>query len=232
MNSFKKAKILAIAILLVILFHGQNQFLAADETSPWSPQFYSYRFHLYYDNSQLLADRDFEFKYDLVAEQFVPEALTTLVPYKGEIVNVQNETEATFQFDPKQGNSKFTKGKISIKGPYFADAAKANFYNDKNQLLLTLDIGGSSFCNDNGTCNSDVGENYQNCPNDCPRPSPSPTYQSPAPSVWQNMLIPIIVAVVVIIAVLVVWVIIKRKRASAGQNQGLPPETPLTPPIS
>lgn len=230
MKNFKKAKILAIIISLIVLFYGQNQLLA-DETSPWSTQFYSYRFHLYYDNGQLFADRDFEFKYDLVAEEFAPETLTTQAPYTGEIVNVRNEIKATFQFDPKQGNSKFVKGKISIKGPYFANAAKVNFYNDKNQLLLTLDLSGSSFCNDDGTCNSDVGENYQNCPNDCPRPSPSPAYQPPAPSVWQNMLIPILVAVAIIIAVLVVWVIIKRKRTSAGQNQGLPPETPLTPPI-
>ncbi len=227
MNNFKKAKILAIIISFTILFYGQIT-LSADEASPWSSQFFSYRFHLYYDNGQLFADRDFEFKYDLIAEQFTPETLTTQTPYKGEIVNVQNETETTFQFDPKQGNPKFAKGKISIKGPYFADAAKANFYDDKNQLLLALDIGGSSFCNDDGTCNSDVGENYQNCPNDCKRPSPSPTYQPPAPSVWQNMLISILVAAVVIVAALVIWVIIKRRRALASQGQGLPPIQPLS----
>ncbi len=227
MDKFKKAKILAIIISLVVLFHGQNQLLA-DEISPWSPQFFSYRFHLYYDNGQLFADRDFEFKYDLIAEQFTSETLTTQAPYKGEIVNVQNEIKATFQFDPKQGNPRFAKGKISVKGPYFADASSAKFYNDKGELLLTLNLSGSSFCNDDGTCNSDVGENYQNCPNDCPKPSPSPAYQPPTPSVWQNMLIPILIAAAVVVAALVVWVIIKRRRTSAGQNQGLPPIQPLS----
>ena len=220
MSKFKKAKILAIVISLVVLFYGQNRLLA-DEVSPWSTQFYSYRFHLYYDNGQLFADRDFEFKYDLVAEEFAPEALTTQTPYKGEIINVKNETETTFQFDPKQGKPLFTKGKISVKGPYFADAAKVNFYNDKNQLLLTLDVGGSSFCNDDGTCNSDVGENYQNCPNDCPRPSPSPAYQPPVPSIWQNMLIPILIAAAALLLVVIwiIWAIIRKRKA----NETIPP---------
>ena len=230
MDNFKKAKILAIILLFIALFYGQIA-LSADEASPWSTQFYSYRFHLYYDNGQLFADRDFEFKYDLIAEQFTPETLTTQTPYRGEIVSVRNEIGATFQFDPKQGNPKFTKGKISVKGPYLADAAKANFYNDKNQLLLALDIGGSSFCNDDGTCNSDVGENYQNCPNDCPRPSPSPAYQPPAPSIWRNMLIPVLIAVAVVVAALVIWFIIRRRRSSAGFDQNLPPQLPPTPPI-
>ncbi len=231
MGKFKKAKILIISISLVALFYGQNRLLA-DETSPWSTQFYSYRFHLYYDNGRILADRDFEFKYDLVAEQFAPEALTTQTPYMGKILNIRNDTKATFLFDPKRGNPKFTKGKISVKGPYFADAAKVNFYDDKNQLLLTLDIGGSSFCNDDGVCNSDVGENYQNCPNDCKKPSPSPVYQPPVSSVWQNMLILIIAAVAIIVAALVIWTIIKRKRNLAGQGQDLPPEVPPITPIS
>lgn len=230
MNNFKKAKILATAILLVVLFHSPT-WLLADETSPWSTQFYSYRFHLYYDNGQLFADRDFEFKYDLIAEQFTPEALTTQTPYRGEIVSVQNETKATFQFDPRQGNPKFTKGKISIRGPYFADAQKVNFYNDKNQLLLTLDVSGSSFCNDDAVCNSDVGENYQNCPNDCKKPSPSPAYQPPAPSVWQSMLIPILIAAAVLLLVVIwiVWAIIKKRKTESGAMPPIiPPTTPPT----
>ncbi len=232
MNNFKKVKILAIVISLIILFHGQSQLLAADEALPWSSQFYSYRFHLYYDNGQLFANRDFNFKYDIISDDFIPEVISTTHPFRGEIVSGKEEVLSSFRFDPQKGNPVFKKGSIAVDGPYFANAAKVNFYNDKNQPLLSLDLSGSSFCNDDSVCNSDVGENYQNCPNDCPRPSPSPTYQPSAPSVWQNMLIPILVAAAAIIAVLAVWVIIKRKRISAGQNQGLPPETPPTTPIT
>ena len=219
-----------VLFFFCLMFIWMTSQVSADTTA-FSNNFV-YNLHLYYDNGQLLADRDFEFEYDLIAGEYVPEIASAGSSYKGEIINILGKVVATFYFDPKQGNSRFVKGKILIKGPYFADASEVNFYNDKNQLLLTLDLSGSSFCNDDGACNSDVGENYQNCPNDCPRPSPSPAYQPSAPSVWQNMLIPILIAAAAIIAVLVVWVIIKRKRISAGQNQGLPPETPLTPPIS
>ncbi len=217
MSKFKKAKILATVISLVILFHGQSQLLA-DEVSPWSPQFYSYRFHLYYDNGQLFADRDFEFKYDLIAERFTPETLTTQTPYRGEIINVKNEIKVAFQFDPKQGNSRFAKGKISVKGPYFADAAMVNFYNEKNQLLLTLDIGGSSFCNDDGTCNSDVGENYTNCPNDCPKPSPSPAPTISPPGFFglglSKLILILAGAVLAAVVIWIVWAIIRKRKAS------------------
>lgn len=230
MGKFKKAKILAIAILFVVLFYGQNRLLA-DETSPWSTQFYSYRFHLYYDNGQLFANRDFNFKYDIISDDFIPEVISTTHPFRGEIVSGKEEVLSSFRFDPQKGNPVFKKGGIAVDGPYFANAAKVNFYNGTNQLLLTLDVSGSSFCNDDGTCNSDVGENYQNCPNDCKRPSPSPAYQPPASSIWQSMLIPILVAVAVVVAALVIWFIIKRRRSLAGYDQNLPPQLPPTPPI-
>lgn len=226
MDKFKKAKILAIAVLLVILFHGQNQLSAADETLPWSSQFYSYRFHLYYDNGQLFANRDFNFKYDIISDDFIPEIISTTHPFRGEIVSGKEEVLSSFRFDPQKGNPVFKKGGIAVDGPYFANAAKVNFYNDKNQLLLTLDLSGSSFCNDDGACNSDVGENYQNCPNDCPRPSPSPAYQPPAPSVWQNMLIPILMAAAVLVAILAAWLIIKKRKTGSNAPSELPPVPP------
>jgi hypothetical protein len=191
-----------------------------------------YRFHLFYDSGQLYANRDFKFKYDVIPNVFVAENITTSKPFSAEITGVKNQILATFKFDPQKGKSNFVKGAINVDGPYFADAAEVNFYNAQNQKLLTLDVSGSSFCNDDGICDSDVGENYQNCPNDCPRPtpSPSPTYQPPAPSVWQNMLIPVLVAAVIVIVVLVIWVIIKRRRGGSGQiPPQIPPAAPITP---
>ena len=43
------------------------------------------------------------------------------------MISIKNVVEATFQFDIKRNDPTFTKGKISIKGPYFADALKPNF---------------------------------------------------------------------------------------------------------
>lgn len=186
-----------------------------------------YIFHLYYDNGQLSADRDFKFKYDLIAEPFTPQVLETASPFRGVVVDFKNEAKATFQFNPE-----LVKGKISVKGPYSADAAKVDFYNDENQLLLTLDVSGSSVCNDDGICNSDVGENYDNCPNDCPRPTPSPSPTvTPPPGFfglgWSKLILIIAGAVLTAVVIWVIWAIIKKRKASAGQNQGLPPPQPL-----
>jgi len=201
----------------------------ADKTTDAYP--FVYLFHLYYDNGKLFADRDFEFKYDLIAEEFTPEAITTDSPYKGEVVSVKGAVLATFSFDPKRGNAGFKTGKISVKGPYFADASKVNFYDNRNQLLLTIDVKESSFCNDDEICDRDVGENYKNCPNDCKEllPSPLPSVsQAPVAGGKPSPLVFIIIAAaIIVIAVLIIWVIIK-KRKGISPNQDLPPAQPLS----
>jgi len=210
-----------IKTIVIIYFMAFGLFIfpsysQADKTTDAYP--FVYLFHLYYDNGKLFADRDFEFKYDLIAEEFVPETITTDSPYKGEIVSIKGSVLATFSFDPKRGNASFKVGKISVKGPYFADAAKVNFYDNRNQLLLTIDVKESSFCNDDGICDKDVGENYKNCPNDCKEllPSLSPSISQPpvAGGKPSPLVFIIIAAAIIIVAVLVIWVIIKRKRAS------------------
>ena len=128
---------------------------------------YVYLFHLYYDNGQLVADRDAEFKYDIVAEIFVPETLNTQFPYKGEVINLKGEVAETFQFDPRQGNPNFLKGTLSVKVPYLPDGQKVSFYDGQGNQLLSIFVSDSSFCNDDGACNSDTGEDVKTCPSDC-----------------------------------------------------------------
>jgi len=223
-----------IKTLVIIYFVAFGLFIfpsysQADKTTDAYP--FVYLFHLYYDNGRLFADRDFEFKYDLIAEEFVPETITTDSPYKGEIVSIKGSVLATFSFDPKRGNASFKVGKISVKGPYFADASKVNLYDNRNQLLLTIDVRESSFCNDDGICDRDVGENYKNCPNDCKEllPSLSPSISQPpvAGGRPSPLVFIIIAAAIIVIAVLVIWVIIK-KRKGTGLNQNLPPAQPLS----
>ncbi len=188
-----------------------------------------YLFHLYYDSGKLVADRDVKFKYDIIAEPYVVPVLKTSNPYYGQILNIKNKILATFKFDPS-----IVKGRLSVKGPYFADASRADFYNNSNQLLLTIDVSGSSFCNDDGVCNSDVGENMDNCPNDC-KLKPPPVSVTPVPVATgggSNMkLILIIIAVVILIAVLAIWFIIKKRKA--GGPGAIPPSVmpPTIPPI-
>lgn len=160
---FKKTFVLIIFALAILSLY--NTCLAAADSGV-----YTYVFHLSLDNGSLSIDKNFKFPYDLVAAPFV-QTVTGINPYKGEIVSAQNKTEGLFQFNP-------TTGKLSVQAPYFSDASKVNFYNNNGQLLLTLNVSGSSVCNDNGVCESSVGENSTNCPNDCP-PSTAPTLLPP-----------------------------------------------------
>ena len=138
----------------------------------------SYLFHLYYDNGQLLADRDFEFKYDVVPEEYKPGPITTQFPFRGEATNFLNQVVAAFQFDPRGGDPNFFKGKIAVKAPYVSDAQKVVFYDAQNKPLLTVFVSESSFCNDDGVCNSDRGEDEITCPNDCAGAVPLPSQET------------------------------------------------------
>lgn len=154
-----------IIILLLSFVIGSGIYADVVEDAPLFP--YTYLFHLYYDNGQLFADRDFEFKYDMVAEEFVPETVNTQFPYKGEIISFRGEVVSAFLFDPRRGDPNFLKGKISVKASYAPNGQKAVFYDSQNRPLVTIFVSESSFCNEDGVCNSDRGEDNKTCSNDC-----------------------------------------------------------------
>lgn len=134
-----------------------------------------YLFYLYYDNGQLFADRDYDFKYEVISEEFVPEMLYgEQALFSVAIVNLKDEVSAEYLFDPRRGNPDFLKGKIKVKAPYVPDGQKAVFYDSQGRTLLTIFVNESSFCDDNGVCNSEKGENEQNCSNDCKKTAPKP----------------------------------------------------------
>ncbi len=189
----------------------------------------SYLFFLYYDNGQLFADRDFQFKYDVIPEKFTPETPNTQFPYKGEVINLKGEIAKTFQFDPHQGNSKFLKGKISVKAPYAPDGQKVNFYDGQGNQLLSIFVSESSFCNDDGVCNADVGEDAKTCPSDCkqvlPVPVASPDILSGAGT--SGVLKGIIYLIIGLAIAGGFWWWRKRKGSQAMEfPSNLPPTTP------
>lgn len=174
-----------LTILTISIFFGLPA-VAIERVDFATP---SYLFHLYYDNGQLVANRDFEFKYDVIPEAFVPEILNTQFPYKGEVINLKGEVAETFQFDPRQGNLNFLKGKISVKAPYIPDGQKVVFYDSQGRSLLSIFVSESSFCNDDGVCNPDVGEDTKTCPNDCKIATPIPTITTtPSTGDWGGMI--------------------------------------------
>lgn len=138
-----------------------------------------YLFYLYYDNGQLFADRDYDFKYEVVSEEFVPEMLySEPSPFSVAIVNFKDEIPAEFLFDPRRGNPDFLKGKIKVKAPYVSDGQKAVFYDSQGRMLLTILVSESSFCNDDLVCDFERGESEQTCPNDCKKATPPPLEDS------------------------------------------------------
>jgi hypothetical protein len=219
-------KIILIILLAAAIIGGT---VHADTSDTKSNSFY-YLFHLYYDNGQLLADRDFQFKYDVIPGDFVQGATTNQFPYRGEIIDAAGEVAAHFVFDPRQGDANFTKGKISVQAPYVADGQRAVFYNAQNQPMLTVYVSDSSFCNDDGICNSERGEDSLSCPKDCKQTVPVPPVASPTPtpSSSSGLVSGIIYGLVgVLILVVLLWVLRKRKNSVQGPLPTPPP--PPTP---
>lgn len=189
---FKKISILLTVFVLI------NGFVFADTTET---QDFIYLFHLYYDNGQLFADRNVRFKYDVIPEKFIPETLTTQFPYKGEVINLKGEVAEIFQFDPRQGNLKFLKGTLLVKAPYVPDGQKVNFYDSQRNQLLSIFVSDSSFCNDDGVCNSDVGEDTKTCSNDCKETTPIPTVITKVPGSGQGSMLMNLIYVLIIAGV-------------------------------
>jgi hypothetical protein len=196
----------------------------------------SYVFYLYYDNGQLFGDRDVDVKFDVIDEVFAPKTVAEGTGFKGEIVNLKSEVVSTFQFDPRQDNASFTKGKITVKGPYVPDGQKVNFLNAQGETLLTIFIGGASICNDDGSCNVSAGETEKTCSNDCKkaRPTPAPIVVEQPNSLglgfdWNSILIYVVGTLGVLVVGWLGWKWWKKHRESAFEMPP-PPSTPPPPP--
>ncbi|PIR42099.1 MAG: hypothetical protein COV30_00135 [Candidatus Yanofskybacteria bacterium CG10_big_fil_rev_8_21_14_0_10_37_15] len=194
---------------------------------------FSYLFHLYYDNGQLFADRDFEFVYDVVPETFVPETVNTQFPFKGEIITFSNQVAGTFMFDPRRGDPGFLKGQISVKAPYAPNGEKVVFYDAQGKQLLIVFVLESSFCNENGVCDVDNGEDQNTCSADCKGITPVSPIGNDSVENEQNGISLAIVYVLIGAGLLGGWFGWKRWK-NKKENQikqfspvDLPPQQPL-----
>jgi len=213
-----KSKIfLTVITFLVFSFYILSSVRADTDNSPSS--FY-YVFHLYYGNGQLNTDRDFQFKYDVIPDVFV-QAPVGQFPYRGEVINFVDEISGDFKFDPKAG-------KNSVQAPYVADAQKVIFYDNQEQPVLTIPVSETSFCNDDGICNVDRGEDYLNCSKDCKNSlaTPLPETAPPTPTNESSGLLSgILYTLAGIILLGLLWWMFKRRR---GPSSLLPPAPPLS----
>lgn len=198
--------------------------LALAQQAPLDQGDFSYYLHLYYDNGRLVFNRDAQLKYEVALDTYKPEQAAEATSYVGELVSVSGVKIAKFSFDPTKGDASFKKGVVDVKAPYYDNAKLINIYNNQRLLLLSVDVSGTLACNENKICEENLGENFDNCPNDCkagPSPSLSTTPEvSVAPSIfptpsggsngWLGKLL--VILAIAAVAGLGIWIIIRSRR--------------------
>ena len=90
---FKIKSFIPLFFILIFAFYTFSAFAVMPPTEKGD---YTYRFFLYYDKGQLLGDRDYEIKYEVVPGKFTPEVVSDGA-YKGEIRNFKGDIVKTFQ---------------------------------------------------------------------------------------------------------------------------------------
>ena len=232
-----------ITFILVSLLAVVFSLSASAVTKPSSEadmDSFSYVFYLYYDNGQLFADRDYEVKYDVVSEKFA-QAESAQGSYKVIVTNFRSETVKSVDFDPRAGNANLTSGKIQIKAPYASDGQRATFYNNQGQQLVTIFVIDAALCDNNGVCNSGVGENEKTCSSDCrinrtPVASVVPTVLPSEGLDLNTILIYAVGGIGVVVVAWLIWKWIKKKKEEnflppPATTPSSPSEPPLPPPL-
>lgn len=213
-------------VLFFIIFTITSFAFAAQDSGV-----YTYQFHLYFDNGKLVKDRDFEFAFDLIAQEY--QAPSGNTEYRGEILSVHDKKLADFDFS-LGGIAPTGRGKLTVYAPYFDNAKTALFYNPSDREILSVDLAPSGpLCNEDGFCNSDVGEDATNCPADCTVAAPSPT-TTPLPAknvvVFGLTLIQILTWLGAVIAALAaIWFGFKWLAKRRASNQNLQPPENVSP---
>ena len=171
-------KTLTVVFLVLFLSFPVFAFANVDD------DIWVYSFLLQYKQGILAPQEGVEIPYDLIPTAFEEEVPATKGEYYGIILTVKGKEDARFGFNkPTVQNVSSGKSLLAVRAPYFANADHVSFYSRDGKHLFDISVRGSSFCNDNNSCDTQTGENYLNCPNDCPPPPPLPTTPIPSPTV-------------------------------------------------
>lgn len=206
---FKKLNLKSKVFLIIVaslVFNSHVPFFSVRADVNNNISSFHYVFHLYYADGKLNTDRDFQFKYDVIPDAFVQSSVGQF-PYRGEVVNFVGEISGDFKFDSKAG-------KNSVRAPYFADAQKVVFYDSQNQSVLTIPVSDSSFCNDDGICNVDKGEDYLNCSKDCKNSLATPLPEAIIPTETKEssgLLSGILYSLIGVVLLGLLWWMFKRR---------------------
>src|SRR6185369_11179285 len=86
------------------------------EPAPFDQNNYVFVIHLYYDNGNLVFNRDSQLKYEVSLGDYAPTTQTA-TSYTAELVSTSGSTNKIY-FDPTGGNPNFKKGALDVKAPY------------------------------------------------------------------------------------------------------------------
>lgn len=132
-----------------------------------SPEIYT--LHLQYENGNISEDPNFDFPFYQSFGEY-KEEVSFAGAYFGKIFSVKNQELAIFYFSLPAllvGESK----KLSLEAPYFPNAKILKLYDSAGKEIFSLDLAPLAIlCNENGKCDQNYGENYQNCSSDCSEP--------------------------------------------------------------
>jgi hypothetical protein len=139
---------------------------------------WKYVFHLEEKSGVLAVNSSEKFAYDTIPMEWGGGMEDGA--YYGEIVSGRGVSLKKVWFTPTLQVEAQNKKIIDLEAPYFANARDITFYKKDSTKLFSISLRASSFCNDDGKCNIEVGENYGNCANDCVRPDDAPIF-TPTP---------------------------------------------------
>ena len=169
----KKTTFALIAFLFIPLYSSA---MVASE-------YWSYEFRLEYKQGTLGVEQGVKYPYSPIPVEYLPEYKPADADFYGIIFNIKNNEDARFGFmTPTTTVVALGKSVFSVRAPKFADADHVSFYTKSNKHLFDISVKDSSFCNDNNVCDDKVGENYKNCPFDCPIPVNIPVVDQVAPT--------------------------------------------------
>jgi hypothetical protein len=167
-----------LLILLALMFPCSLLFANYDD------DIWVYALHLEVKQGVLAVDTLEKYPYDLVPMAYDGPTTPGDFDFYGTVINKKGTALGQFAFNkPETEVISLGKSVLNVKAPYFANADHITLYKKGGVKLFTISVSETSFCNDNNKCNSDVGENYRNCPNDCPVPAdvttPTPEETTP-----------------------------------------------------
>jgi hypothetical protein len=168
-------------ILLALLFPSSLLFANVDD------DIWIYALHLEVKQGVLGIDSGEKYPYRTIPMAYEGPTTPDNFDFYGTIISGKGAVLGQFAFNkPATEVASLGKSVFTVHAPYFANADHITFYKKGGIKLFTLSVSHTSFCNDNNKCNSEVGENYVNCPNDCPVPTdlpPSTPEADPSPKI-------------------------------------------------